>query len=167
MVEYYTFDVISNDGIRLIYPMDLSLIYHIKYEWNPANGGVGSGAVHAVCVCKSDSILPDLTAITELKYNAFATMILSVDKTTINAHSNNAPTITATLPAAKGTVNFKYTLPDNSTVNIVKTVDKSRQAICGPSDLSNFDVGKIKVVISSDTWFTPNLKRPEVTINAV
>jgi len=167
VVNYYTFDVTSNDGNRLIYPVDLSLIYHIKYEWDTSQKGVGGGAEHARCVCKSDSILPDVTPIPESEYDAFDEIIFVADKTTFDAHSDDAPTMTVTLPSMKGTVNFKYTLPDKSIVQIVKNVNASRQAICGPSDLSYFEVGEITVMACSDTWFTPHLKRPEVTINAV
>jgi len=167
VVNYYRFDVTSDDGIHLIYPADLSLIYHIKYEWNPANEGLGGGVVHAVCVCKSDSILPSLDAITQSVYDLFDIMIIVADKTTFDAYSDESPTITVTLPAVKGTVNFKYILPDESIVQILKTVDESRQAICGPSDISYFEPGEIKVKVFSDTWFTPYLPRPEATLIAV
>jgi len=133
-----------------------------------ANKGLGDGVVHAVCVCKSDSIIDNLTIITQLEYDDFDAMIFTVDKTTFEAYSNDdAPTMIVILPAVKGTVIFKYILPDKSIVQIVKTVDESRQAICDSNDLSYFEQGEITVIVYSDTWFTPHLKRPEVTINAV
>lgn len=166
MVEYYKFDVISNDGIHLIYPVDLSLIYHIKYEWNTSQKGIGGGVVHAVCVCKSESIISGLTVITQTEYDNFDVIIFTADKTTFNVKSDTGPTMTATLPSIKGTVTFKCILPDNSIVLIVKTVNSSRQATCNPSDLSYSEKGKIIVKVFSDTWFTPHLKRPEVIIIA-
>ena len=167
MVNYYTFDVTSNDGNHLIYPINMSLIYHIKYEWLTANKGLGGGVVHAVCVCKSDSIIPDLTAIRQSEYDAFDAMFFTADKTQIDARTDDGPTMTVTLPDAKGTVLFKYTLPDKSVLQIVKRVNESKQAVCGPSDLNYFEQGEIIVMACSDTWFTPHVKRPEVSINAV
>ncbi len=166
MVVYYNFDVISNDGNRLIYPMDLSLVYHIKYEWNPANKGIGGGVVHAVCVCKSDGVIPDLTKITQIEYDDFDAIIFTADKTTFDIQSDDEPTLTVTLPSAKGIVTFQCILPDNSILRIVKTVNASRQAICDQNDITYSQKGQFTIKAISNIWFTPHLKRPEVIIIA-
>lgn len=165
MTNYYTFDLTSNNGKKLDYPVDVNLIGGIKYEWNPQNKGEGNGSIHAVVCCTSESDLSnDLTPITESEYNDIGIMDLTSDKQTIIANGIDSCELTATLPSEKGDVTFKCTFPDGTIENIIVKVKPDKTAKSG--QLTTTTIGEIKVTLFSDVWFAPQIKRNEVTIIA-
>jgi len=167
LVNYYQFDIISNDGNNLVYPIDLNLIYGIKYEWEPDNAGIGGGVKHATIVCVSDSDLSDsLDSITETEYNDFDQITFVTDKANISANASDSALLTATMPKGKGKVTFKCVMPDGTIKMIEKSIGANKRALSNPNDLQTSVTGQIKVTIFSDVWHTPQSPRPEVIIDA-
>lgn len=167
MISYYKFDLISNDGRRLVYPVDLKKIRGIKYEWNPENKGIGGGVVHAVVCCESDEDLSaTLTTITKTEFDNADKIEFISDKANINANASDVALLTATMPKAKGKVTFKCIMPDGTVKLIEKNVGSNKKAI-SISDLKSSQKGKIKITVFSDVFFAPQTPRKVVEIDAI
>jgi len=133
---------------------DVKKISGAKYKWIPANKGVPNSLQAECCFVYSDVVanMTDLTSITQTQYDDFAKVIVTADKTQIQANGIDGAVITAKFPEGGDKVSFVITKPNQDKKIVERQIPANGIVTLPKENFTTKDKGMTKVSIRSDRW---------------
>jgi len=154
MSNFYTSNVKLVVGKLNYLVPDVHKIFGAKYKWFPENKGIPN-SIQCVCCFEYPDFISnteDLKSITEKEYTDFGKVIVSVDKTLINANNTDYPTITAKFSEAGGTATFYITKPDGEKTEFKAAIPENKTVTLPKEHIITTKIGSTKISIKSEKW---------------
>jgi len=142
-------------GSKLDYLVpDVKKISGAKYKWTPANKGIPNSLQAECCFVYPDVVAntADLVSITQTQYDNFAKVIVTADKTKIQANGIDGAVITAKFPEGGGKVSFVISRPNQDKQTVERQIPANGIVTLPKENLTTKDKGMTKISIRSDRW---------------